>query len=145
MSRRCNMRTFEFRIDYPATKAGKTAWNRQYGLNAYYSGKMWAVRKKDAEYWHALTRHAILRAGKPVMFDSPVVIEAYFNDNLDCSNHAAELKMIEDAMKGLIIADDNRKYVKGVAMYFHDEDFILVRVREVEHERKNKGGNPRVR
>ncbi len=65
------------------------------------------------------------------MFEGPVVIEAYFNDNLDCSNHAAELKMIEDGMKGLIIADDNRKYVKGVAMYFHDEDYILVRVKEI--------------
>lgn len=139
-------RTFEFKIDYPATKAGKTAWNRQYGLNAYYSGKAWPVRKRDAEYWHTLTRHAILREGKPVMFENPVVIECYFNDNLDCSNHAAELKMIEDGMKGLIIADDNRKCVKGVAMYFHDEDFILVRVKEVkQNERKNKSRNPRVR
>ena len=40
-------------------------------------------------------------------------------------------KMIEDGMKGLIIADDNRRYVKGVAMYFHDEDYILVKVKEI--------------
>lgn len=125
-------RTFEFRIEYPATKAGRSAWNRQYGLNAYYSGKAWPARKKDAEYWHTITRHAILKRGNPAMFEGPVVIEAYFNDNLDCSNHAAELKMIEDAMKGLLIADDNRKCVKGVAMYFHDEDCILVRVKEVK-------------
>ena len=39
--------------------------------------------------------------------------------------------MIEDGMKGLIIADDNRRYVKGVAMYFHDEDYILVKVKEI--------------
>ncbi|MGM9682560.1 MAG: hypothetical protein ACI3XQ_03080 [Eubacteriales bacterium] len=140
------MRTFEFKIEYPATKAGKTAWNRQYGLNAYYSGKAWPVRKKDAEYWHALTRHAILREGMPVMFENPVINEYYFNDNLDSTNHAAEVKMIEDGMKGLIIVDDNRKYVQGTAMYFHDEDYILVRVKEVkQNERKNKGGNTRVR
>ncbi|MGM9763564.1 MAG: hypothetical protein ACI3ZQ_06055 [Candidatus Cryptobacteroides sp.] len=126
------MRTFEFRIEYPATKAGKSAWNRQYGLNAYYSGKAWPVRKKDAEYWHALTRHAILREGKPVMFENPVINEYYFNDNLDSTNHAAEVKMIEDGMKGLIIVDDNRKHVQGTAMYFHDEDYILVRVKEVK-------------
>lgn len=88
------------------------------------------MRKKDAEYWHALTRRAILRTGKPEMFENPVVIEMYFNDNLDCSNHAAEFKMIEDGMKGIIIADDNRRYVRGAAMFFHDEEHILVRVRD---------------
>ena len=62
------------------------------------------------------------------MFDSPVMIEMWFNDNLDCSNHAAMFKMIEDGMKGLIIPDDSRKYVQGAAMYFHDEPYIRVRV-----------------
>ena len=120
---------FEFRIDYPRTKSGKTAWNRQYGLNAYYAGKHWAQRKKDAEYWHIITRAAIRREmHSPVMFTEPVVIEGYFNDNLDCTNHAAEMKMIEDGMKGLLISDDSRRYVRGVAMYFHDEPYILIRV-----------------
>lgn len=121
---------FAFTIDYPPTKAGRTAWNRTYGLNAYYAGKHWAQRKKDAEYWHILTHAAIRRADHtPPMFDSPVMIEMWFNDNLDCSNHAAMFKMIEDGMKGLIIPDDSRKYVHGAAMYFHDEPCILVRVR----------------
>ena len=121
--------SFEFRIDYPTTKAGRTAWNRQYGLNAYYAGKHWAQRKKDAEYWHMLTRQAIRRVSeKPVTFDKPVVIEMYFNDNLDCSNHAAVVKMIEDGMKGILITDDTRRYVRGIVMGFHDEACILVRV-----------------
>ena len=121
------MRTFEFRIDYPKSKAGKTAWNRQYGLNAYYSGKHWAARKKDAEYWHLLTREAVYRSNKhPQVFDKPVEIIAYFNDNLDCSNHASELKMIEDGLKGILIVDDNKNYVKGISMYFHGENYIKV-------------------
>lgn len=49
----------EFTIPYPATPKGKAAWNKQYGLNAYWAGKHWAKRKADADYWHALTRHAI--------------------------------------------------------------------------------------
>lgn len=127
------MRTFEFRIDYPKSKAGKTAWNRRYGLNAYYAGKHWAVRKKDAEHWHLLTREAIYHSNKhPQVFDKPVEIIAYFNDNLDCSNHASELKMIEDGLKGILIVDDNKNYVKGISMYFHGENYIKVVVKEVD-------------
>lgn len=127
------MRTFEFRIDYPKSKAGKTAWNRQYGLNAYYSGKHWAARKKDAEYWHLLTREAVYRSNKhPQVFNKPVEIIAYFNDNLDCSNHASELKMIEDGLKGILIIDDNKNYVQGISMYFHAENYIKVVVKEVD-------------
>lgn len=125
-------KTVMFKIDYPPTKAGKTAWNRRYGLNAYYAGKHWVVRKKDAEYWHTITRAAVRECiKKPVILDNPVVIEAYFNDNMDASNHAAILKMVEDSLKGLLIHDDNRRYVKGVSMFFHNEDYIKVILREV--------------
>ena len=125
-------KTVMFKIDYPPTKAGKTAWNSRYGLNAYYAGKHWAVRKKDAEYWHTITRAAVRECiKKPVILDDPVVIEAYFNDNMDASNHAAILKMVEDSLKGLLIHDDNRRYVKGVSMFFHNEDYIKVILREV--------------
>lgn len=41
--------TEKFTIPYPPTKKGKAMWSRQYGMNAYYSGKHWAQRKKDAE------------------------------------------------------------------------------------------------
>lgn len=125
-------KTVMFKIDYPPSKAGKTAWNRRYGLNAYYAGKHWAVRKKDAEYWHTITRAAVRECiKKPVILDNPVVIEAYFNDNMDASNHAAILKMVEDSLKGLLIHDDNRRYVKGVSMFFHNEDYIKVILREI--------------
>ena len=125
-------KTVMFKIDYPPTKAGKTAWNRRYGLNAYYAGKHWAVRKKDAEYWHTITRAAVKECiKKPIILDNPVVIEAYFNDKMDASNHAAILKMVEDSLKGLLIHDDSRRYVKGVSMFFHNEDYIKVILREV--------------
>lgn len=125
-------RAFEFRIDYPPTSAGRKAWNRRYGTNAYYAGKHWAARQQDAEYWHCLTRAAIREAGlSEPMFTRPVEIVAYFNDNLDLSNHSFELKMIEDGMRGVLIADDSRQYVQGVTMRFHDGDYIRVIVREV--------------
>lgn len=124
-----------FTIPYPNTKAGRTEWNRRYGLNAYYTGKHWSVRKKDAEYWHYLVR-CELRNQMPkrmVPLRSPMVITFYWNDNLDLSNHAVMAKMIEDALKGVIIEDDSRKHVKGIEHYFHGEDFIRVIVREVDN------------
>ncbi len=80
-----------------------------------------------------LTREAVYRSNKhPQVFDKPVEIIAYFNDNLDCSNHASELKMIEDGLKGILIVDDNKNYVKGISMYFHGENYIKVVVKEVD-------------
>lgn len=123
---------FRFFIGYPATDAGKKDWNRRYSLNAYYSGKHHSERTKDAEYWHALTLEAMRRKtviGKAEISPEPVAIQFLFNDNLDCSNHAAIAKMIEDAMKGVIIKDDNRKWVKLVSMGFHDKPYIQVTVK----------------
>ncbi len=125
--------TVSFTIPYPSTKAGKTDWNRRYSLNAYYSGKHWSERKKDAKYWHFLARSELRRQRpKLAMLRSPVVITFYYNDNLDLSNHACIAKMIEDALKGLIIEDDSGKHVRGIEHYFHGEDFIRVVVREVD-------------
>ncbi|MBE6618390.1 MAG: hypothetical protein E7626_01235 [Ruminococcaceae bacterium] len=122
-----------FTIPYPKTKAGRTEWNKRYGFNSYYSGKHWSERKKDAEYWHYIVRSELRRQlPKRTVLSSPVVITFYWNDNLDLSNHSCMAKMIEDALKGVIIEDDSRKHVKGIEHYFHGEDFIRVVVKEVE-------------
>lgn len=122
-----------FKIEYPNTPAGKKQWMKQFGANAYYAGKFWAQRKKDADYWHAMVRACMDRQGlRKRPFERPVVITMYFNDRLDCSNHSVMFKMIEDGMKGRLIHDDSRKWVKGNEIYFHDEDYIKVVVREIE-------------
>lgn len=121
-----------FYIPYPDTKEGKKQWTRRYGLNAYYSGKHWAVRKADADYWHRLARIEMDRQGvREEPFQSPVVLSFYWNDRLDCSNHAAMGKMIEDAMVGRVISGDSQKYVKGIEHYFWDGNSIKICVREV--------------
>ena len=124
--------TEKFIIPYPKTDAGKKQWNKHYGLNAYYSGKHWSQRKRDSEYWHAITMSEMKSQGvrkKP--FQNPVIITFYWNDKLDCSNHAVIGKMIEDSMKGRVIQDDSRKWVKGIENYFHDKEYILVSIREI--------------
>ncbi len=124
--------TESFIIKYPKTAAGKKQWSKNYGLNAYYAGKHWAQRKKDAEYWHRLVRSEMdMQKVRKFPFKNPVIITFYWNDRLDCSNHAAMAKMIEDAMKGRIIKDDSRAWVKGNEHYFHDEDYIRVVIEEI--------------
>lgn len=122
----------QFRIPYPGTPAGKKAWNECYGLNAYYAGKHWSQRKKDAEYWHCMTRAAMDRARVPKEpLLAPVVITFEWNDRLDLSNHAMMAKMIEDAMKGRIIQDDSPKWVRGIEHYFYEGDAVRVTVKVI--------------
>ena len=122
-----------FRIEYPNTPAGKKDWNKRFSDNAYYAGKHWAVRKKDADYWHNMVRACMDRQGvRKRPFEKPVEILLFWNDRLDVDNHSIMGKMIVDAMKGRLIQQDSRKWVKGVSHAFHDRgDFIWEEVREV--------------
>lgn len=114
-----------FKIDYPKNKS---LWTKEYGLNRYYAGKHWTKRQQDANYWHLITK-AATRCLK--MFENPVIITFYFNDRLDIVNHATFAKMIEDGLKGVVIQDDDRRFVVGHEYYFFDKDYILVEMREV--------------
>lgn len=49
----------KFTIPYPPTKREKAAWNKRYGLNAYYAGKHWSQRRRDAEELHTLAQWAM--------------------------------------------------------------------------------------
>lgn len=124
--------TESFRIPYPKNPAQKKLWNKRFGLNSYWSGKPWQLRKQDADYWHLLVRSEMDKQGvRKRPFEKPVKIKMCFNDRLDCSNHAIFFKMIEDSVKGRIIQDDSRRYVKSCEMCFHEEDYILVKITEI--------------
>ena len=124
--------TESFIIPYPSSDAGRKLWHRRYGLNAYWSGKHWSKRREDADYWHRLVRAEMERQKvRRRPFENTAVLTFHFNDRLDCSNHAAMVKMIEDAMKGRIIREDSRRWVKGIEIYFHDENYIRVTVSEI--------------
>ena len=126
-----------FTIPYPPTKKGKAAFCKRFGLNAYYSGKHWAQRKRDAEELHMLARAAMNRAHvKNEPFKNPVEIRFYWDDGLDADNHAVIGKVIVDAMKKAVIVNDDRRYVAKVSHEFGDGGEILV---EVE-EKNNDGG-----
>lgn len=123
----------KFLIPYPPTKAGRSQWSKEYGLNAYWAGKHWAKRKADADYWHRLVHTELRRQGiKPRLFKNPVSITFRWNDRLDLTNHAAMAKMVEDAIKGWIIQDDSRRWVHEIHHLWHEENYIEVEIKEVK-------------
>lgn len=123
-----------FEIPYPPTKKGKSAFCRRYGLNAYYAGKHWAQRKKDADELHALTIACLKKASvRRKLVESPVEIRFLWDDGLDIDNHAALGKAAVDAMKGYILPDDNRRWFQRVIHEFWDGGCIRVEVRPYDH------------
>lgn len=128
-----------FEIQYPQGKKGKSSWNRRFGLNAYYAGKSWPERKRDAEELHMIARAAMHRAGiKPGVMSSPAQVRFFWADGLDIDNHAVLGKAIVDAMKGYLLADDGPKYVRKVSHEFWEGDCIRVEV-EALHGAAQKG------
>jgi len=118
----------KFTIPYPKPKQ-MAKFCKQYGLNAIYSGKFWRRRKEDSEYWHGLVKCELIKQGiRSGIYKKPVSITFYWNDNMDCSNHAYIGKMVEDALKGYLIKDDSRPYVKRVIHEFYDGDCITVKI-----------------
>lgn len=135
-------RVLEFVIHYPETKQGKTEWSKRYGLNAYWAGKHWAERKRDAEYWHWLTRAELHgMPGEIPHFTRPVMVTYWHNDRLDIDNHAAIGKMILDALKGTVVDDDDRAHVRRVTHDFWDGDGIRVRVEEIRQDNEEEESN----
>ena len=98
-----------FEIPYPPTKRGKTAWNKRFGLNAYYAGKHYQQRKRDAQELHMIALAAMRKARVPKRFIScPVEIIFRWDDGLDVDNHAVLGKAFVDAMKGCILPAGSR-------------------------------------
>lgn len=125
-------RTETFTISYPDSKAERKRWMKEYSLNAIYAGKHWRARRRDSEFWHWLVRVTMQRQGIPKKeFDRPVKINFYWHDGLDIDNHAYMGKLIVDAMKGYLLRDDSQRYYQSVYNDPHDEDCILVVVKEV--------------
>ena len=119
----------KFTIPYPPTKREKAAWNKRYGLNAYYAGKHWSQRRRDAEELHTLAQWAMKCAHiRRRMVSGPVEITFRWNDGLDIDNHAALGKAFVDARKGYLLPDDNREWVQRVSHEFWDGDAIQVEV-----------------
>ena len=102
------------------------------GLNKQYSGKHWSKRSAEADEVHFLTRLAISRLNVTKCFTSPVQITFKYNSRLDCDNHGYLNKLIVDGLKGKIITDDDKRYVRRIITEFQSESqYIIVEVEEI--------------
>lgn len=120
-----------FEIPYPPTKKGKATWNKRFSLNAYYAGKHWSARKRDADDLHRITKIYMKRARGNIP-DGPIEVIFRWDDGLDIDNHAAIGKAVVDAMKGSVIPNDNRKWFRRVTHEFWDGGCIQVEVRNFD-------------
>lgn len=123
------MRKETFYIPYPGNKS---AFCKQFGMNAYWAGKHWSKRKQDAQQMHETVRACLLKSRIPKkVFERPARITFWHNDRMDIDNHAAIEKLIADAIKGWILQDDNRRFYVERVSRFWDENCIRVTVEEV--------------
>lgn len=115
-----------FIIPYPKNKS---KWNKEYGMNAIYSGKHWTRRKKDSEFWHWLVISELKKQGvERKIINAPVRIIFYHNTRMDIDNHSYIEKMIVDALKGYVIVDDTKRYYTERTSRFHGLDCIAVEI-----------------
>jgi hypothetical protein len=102
-------------------------------LNVLYGGVHHTKRTAIKNEWHRLVRAALPADAR--MFDVRVdiTIHAYYI-HPSCDSDNVMAKLIIDGMKGVVIADDNNKYVRDVtlrATVFH-EDAVWVEVKEAD-------------
>ncbi len=92
----------------------------------------WSKRKRLAEQWHYIVRDALKKAGVPKnVFHKPAEVCIYVNSRMDRDNHSYLLKLIIDGLKGHVIEDDLRKYVRRTSIELYGGKDILVSVQEV--------------
>lgn len=107
--------------------------NSKWGMNSIYAGKHWSERKKQAQEVHLLVRAAIRKQNRSArIFRDPVSVSIWYNSRLDIDNHGYLAKLIIDGMKGVLIEDDDRRYVRALYQGFYggDRKIIIVEVSE---------------
>ena len=82
---------------------------------------------------HLLVRAAIRKQNRSVrIFREPVSVSIWYNSRLDIDNHGYLAKLIIDGIKGVLIEDDDRRYVRELYQGFYggDRKMIIVEVSE---------------
>jgi hypothetical protein len=100
--------------------------------NKFYSGCHWSKRKKIADKYHYLVKSQLSQ--KLDMINKPVEIIIKYNNKFDIDNQGIMSKMIIDALKGVVIKDDSRKYFKRLTQEFWEGDGIKVEIMELDDE-----------
>ena len=82
-------------------------------FNKVYAGEHWSKRSKEAETYHNFVKYELMKQKiRKKIWELPVEITFLYNSNLDIDNHAYIDKLIIDGLKGYLIKDDSKKYVR---------------------------------
>mgnify|MGYP005787302739 CR=1 FL=1 len=107
----------------------------EWGLNKLYAGVHWSKRKHQAEQIHGLVQTTLRQKRIPrKMFSKPVSVRISYNSRLDIDNHGCLSKLIIDGLKGYLIEDDRRKYIRALHQCFWSGEGVLVEIFEKGEE-----------
>ena len=110
----------------------------EWGLNKLYAGVHWAVRKRQAEEIHQLVQTMLRQKHIPrKTFQKPVSVRISYNSRLDIDNHGYLSKLIIDGLKGYLIQDDTRRYIRALHQCFWNGEGIWVEILEKGEEPYN--------
>lgn len=107
----------------------------EWGLNRLYAGVHWSKRKCQAEQIHGLVRATLVKKRIPrKAFTKPVNVRISYNSRLDIDNHGYLSKLIIDGLKGYLLEDDRRRYIRGLHQCFWEGKGVLVEIFEKGEE-----------
>lgn len=107
----------------------------EWGLNKLYAGVHWSKRKHQAEQIHGLVQTTLKQKRIPrKVFTKPVNVRISYNSRLDIDNHGYLSKLIIDGLKGYLIEDDRRKYIRALHQCFWSGEGVLVEIFEKGEE-----------
>lgn len=102
-------------------------------LNSVYGGMHWGIRKRQSDKIHKLVKTALLSNKIPKKeFEKPIEIVFSWNSKLDLDNHGYLAKLIIDGLKGYLIKDDTKKYIKTIKHKYWEGNGARVSIKEGE-------------
>lgn len=109
--------------------------NGDLSLNKIYAGKSWHKRSREANEYHKLVKFKLMEQRIPKkIFRKPVRIEFFWNSMLDLDNHGYLTKLIIDGLKGYLIANDSKKYVRKITHAYWLGNGVKIKISEVLNE-----------
>jgi len=88
-------------------------------LNQYYSGMHWTKRARITKEWEEFIYFLAKEQNAKFITNYPISVAYEFHlkkQPPDCSNCVGMIKLIEDALKGVVWADDDPKHINKLSI-----------------------------
>lgn len=91
----------------------------RFSNNKLYGGLHWSTRAKVAREWHEFYFYLAKEQGAKLIEHYPVSVTYEFhfrNQPMDSSNCVGMVKLIEDALKGVLWTDDDPRHINKLTI-----------------------------